>query len=371
MVRSIVLSILYFSLSCSETNTQELRWPEKVWAKKPLRNSGINGKIFGELLNYLFFSQQDFQTNSLVVIKDGFLVYERYANGFRKGQAQRAWSVSKSITNALIGIGVHQGYLDIDQPVSQYVQAFEPAHRNALTINHLLRMSSGLYWKEGYEYDPFSSDVIAMLYTTHFQDMASLLSTKDFEYPPGSRFRYSSGETNLLVHVFRKTLPIELYDDFPWKELFDPLGIKSATWERDAAGTFIGSSYLFISPEDLGRIGLLFLRDGIWKDKRLLPEGWVKYTTTQAPAFSKTILDGKANCKSYGAQWWLNQPTPEKKCSRPYPDAPANVYLASGHHGQNLIIMPDQNIILVRNGADRKKRIDINLVLKYIMESLK
>lgn len=370
MIKSLILSILCFQLAFHVTTTSERIWPEGEWIQKPLMDAGLNTKIFGQLLRYLFFSKQDFQTNSFVVIKDGYLIYERYANGFRKGQPQRAWSVTKSVTNALIGIGIHKGYLNLEQSVGKFVKDFQGVQRSALTINHLMRMSSGLSWKEGYEYDPFSSDVIAMLYTTHFQNMASRPGSKEFEFQPGTKFRYSSGETNLLIHAFRQALPVSIYDDFPWKELFDPLGITTATWERDAAGTFVGSSYLFISPEDLGRIGLLFLRNGVWKDRRLLPEDWVKYSTEPAPAFAKTTLKGKANCQSYGAQWWLNKPTPEKNCTRPYPDGPENVYLASGHHGQNLIIMPDQNIILVRNGADRKARIDINLVLKYIMESL-
>lgn len=365
-----LLSILCFFLLWISNSAFAAAWPEKDWPRRSLQEAGIQPKKFGKLLNYLFFSEQDFQTNTFVLIKDGHLIYERYANGFKKGQPHRAWSVTKSITNALVGIAVHRGYLSIEEPVGNYLNSFQSQKRKYLTIDHLLRMSSGLQWKEGYEYDPFSSDVIAMLYTTHFQDMPSRLSSKSFLHPPGSKFRYSSGETNLLVHTFRQSLPPGVYDDFPWKELFDPLGITTATWERDAVGTFVGSSYLYISPEDLARFGYLFLNDGIWKGKRILPEGWVEYSITPAPAFSNTILKKKANCKSYGAQWWLNKPTPAKNCERPYPDAPETVYLASGHHGQNLIIMPEQKIIVVRNAADRKTRVDMNLILKYLMESL-
>ncbi|MBT3785549.1 serine hydrolase [bacterium] len=336
-----------------------------------LKEAGFQPRKFGKFLNYVFFSEQDFDTNTLVLIKDGYLVYERYTHGFKAQQPHRAWSVTKSITNALVGIASKKGLLTKEDSIGKFHPAFQTPKRKSLSINHLLRMSSGLRWKEGYEYDPLESDVIAMLYTTHFHDMASLLSSKSFAHPPGYKFRYSSGETNLLVKVLRESLPAQTYDDFPWKELFDPLQITTATWERDAAGTFIGSSYLYISPRDLARFGLFFLRDGVWKGNRILPEKWVEYSTTPAPAFARTILSGKANCKSYGAQWWLNTPTKEKKCDRPYPDAPSSIYMASGHHGQSLIIMPEQKIVLVRNASDKKSRIDRNLYLKLLLESLK
>ena len=316
------------------------------------------------------FSEQDFDTNAFLMFKDGYLVYERYAHGFKPDQPQRAWSVSKSVANALVGIAVKKGLFSQEDSISKYLPSFQAKPRQALTVSHLLRMSSGLAWKEGYEYDPLKSDVIAMLYTTNFDDMGGLAGSKPFLLPPGQRFCYSSGETNLLLKALRVGLPKDEWDNFPWKELFDPLSVSTATWERDSSGNFVGSSYLFISPKDLARIGLLYLNDGVWQGRRILPQGWVEYSTTPAPAFARTKLEGKNRCRSYGALWWLNRPTPQINCARPYPDAPASAYMALGHHGQSMVLLPEQNIILVRNAVDKGGRMDMNQYLKLLLESL-
>jgi CubicO group peptidase (beta-lactamase class C family) len=361
-----IIILLSMGLSFAETSI----FPQKDWLKKGLREAGINPRKFGELLNYILFSEQDIDTNAFLVIKDGYLIYERYAHGFGPGQAQRAWSVSKSVTSALVGIAIKKGYFAKEDSIRKYLTQFQKGKRPVVTIEHLLRMSSGLEWREGYEYDPLKSDVIKMLYTTNFQDMGALAGSKPFAHPPGQKFRYSSGETNLLVKTLHAALPSAIYDDFPWKELFDPLSVSKAVWERDAVGIFVGSSYLYISPRDLARIGLLYLRDGIWQGVRILPEGWVKYSTTPAPGFATTILKPKSNCRSYGALWWLNRPTPAKNCKRPYPDGPSSAYMALGHHGQSLVILPEKKIILVRNAADKKSRLDINTYLKLLLDSL-
>src|SRR5690606_19670033 len=179
---------------------------------------------------------------------------------------QKLWSVSKSISSILIGIAQKQGLLNIKDKVKM----FYPHADERLEISHLLHMSSGLFWNETYENNPLDSDVLNMLFIKGHKDMASYVAMKKQEFAPGSHFKYSSGETNFMMSLLQKKISRLDYDTFPWKKLFTPLGITTATWERDHAGNFIGSSYLYLSPEDLARIGQLFLNGGVWGDQEIV-----------------------------------------------------------------------------------------------------
>ena len=157
----------------------------------------------------------------------------------------------------------------------------------------------------------------------------------------------------------------------PWEYLFNPLEMSNVTWEQDRTGTFVGSSYLYMTPGDLAKLGLLYLRDGIWNGKRLLPEDWVEYSTMVAPAFAKTSLEGFANRENYGAHWWLNKSNKEKGFKRPYPDAPESLCIALGHYGQSLAIFPEENMLVVRTAYDKNGEINLNTLYKLILAALK
>ena len=119
--------------------------------------------------------------------------------------------------------------------------------------------------------------------------MAQYTSERPIAYKPGNVFNYSSGETNLLMGILKKAINNkERYNDFPWKELFEPLGMKNITWEQDQSGTFVGSSYLYMPSRELIKFGELFLNQGNWKGKRVLSSSWVRFSYELAPAVNKT-----------------------------------------------------------------------------------
>jgi CubicO group peptidase (beta-lactamase class C family) len=293
------------------------------------------------------------RTRAVVVVRGGRIVAERYAPGFGPQTPLLGWSMTKSLTNALCGILVRQGKLDVSAPapVPEWSQAGDA--RRAITVDLLLRQSSGLRWNEVYETSPFDSSVIAMLYGRGHRDMAAFAASQPLAHPLGSVWSYSSGTTLILSRILRALIGSDSdYHSFPRRELFDPIGMKSALIEADAAGTFVGSSYSYATARDWARFGLLYLRDGTWEGVRILPAGWVDYTRTPAPA---------APHGEYGAHFWLNAGVEERGVPSPDARAPADLFYASGHDGQVVAIVPSRDLVIVRIGLTPDDgRYDVN-----------
>ncbi|PIP89815.1 MAG: serine hydrolase [Bdellovibrionales bacterium CG12_big_fil_rev_8_21_14_0_65_38_15] len=307
--------------------------------------------------SFTFASDQDFLTNSLLVVKDGEVIYERYREGFQAQTKQQIWSMSKSISGLIIGKAINDKIIGLQDSVSKYY----PEAPKDVTISHLLNMVSGLEWNEGYEYNPVGSDVINMLYTENYKDMARFTATKGLAYPAGSFFKYSSGSTNLLMGILSKAMGPNDYADYPWRSFFNLLDIDDVTWERDHRGTFVGSSYIFIKPRDLVKIGQLFLDQGRYKNKVIVEASWLEQSSTPYPYFYVKERDIKNNDGfAYSNQWWLNAalPYPDGSLKSRYPSLPADAILALGHWGQMLVILPEQKTIIVRTSQDKKGKLN-------------
>lgn len=314
------------------------------------------------LTHLLFDKDKPYFTKSFLIVKDGKIIFEKDNQGFSSLQAQKMWSVSKTVSSILIGIAQKQGLINQDDQINKYYQSLG----KGLTITHLLQMSSGLDWKETYETNPLDSDVLKMLYISNYKNMASFVATKEQKYKPGTHFNYSSGETNLLMSILQKKVSRKDYEDFPWKHLFNKLQISSATWERDHSGNFIGSSYLYLSPRDLARIGLLYLQNGKWKDEEIVSKDWVNFSKSLAPSVLTTELKGKKKWDSYGAHWWLNSKLPN--AGKKHKNAPEDIFMALGHHGQAMMVVPSENMIIVRTADDREDKFDRNKIFKILFK---
>jgi CubicO group peptidase (beta-lactamase class C family) len=279
------------------------------------------------------------RTRALLVLHDGRLVVEKYAAGITKDTRLLSWSMAKSFTNALVGILAGQGKLKVGEPapVPEWRAADDP--RQALTLDQLLRMSSGLEWFEAYADRPVS-DVNLMLFRK--ADMAAFAAAKPLAARPDTVWNYSSGTTNLVQRIIREACgSAEEYWKFPRQVLFDKIGMRSAVWEPDASGTFVGSSYLYATARDFARFGLLCLNDGVWQGERILPEGWMAYSTTPTPP---------AEGGQYGAFFWLNKGKPGEPAARPYPKLPTDLFMALGYQGQTIAVLPSQKLVVVRLG---------------------
>jgi CubicO group peptidase (beta-lactamase class C family) len=276
------------------------------------------------------------------------LVYERYAGVTTVNTAHLTWSVSKSVMASVLGVAFGERRFQLGDPVAKFYSPFQ-AHPD-VRIQDLLHWASGLDWQEDYEYAPLNSSVVAMLYTRGRGDIAKFTSGHGVASAPGTSYRYSSGDTNVLSAALKTMVGDKAYPDYPWTALFDPLGIRSAVWETDGSGTFVGSSYAYMTARDLARIGLLMQRGGRWQDKQLLPKAWIDLNLTPFAHYRS----GPVN-EVPGAQWWLNRlPDGEPdKTTRPWPDAPQDVFAALGHWGQALYVVPGANLVIVRYADDR------------------
>lgn len=278
-------------------------------------------------------------TQAVVVVYKGRIIAEKYAKGFTPAMPILGWSMTKSVTNALMGILVKQGKLDIFKPapVAAWKNPGDP--RGKITTDMLLRMSSGLDFEE--VYGPHK-DVTDMLYGA--KSMADFAAAKSLRSEPGGRWYYSSGDANIVARIIRNATGGTLAGvyNFARQNLFDRLNMRSAIIEPDASGSFVGSSYMFATPRDWARVGLFFLNDGVWNGERILPEGWVKYSKTPTPLAPKG---------EYGAHFWLNAGAKGDPKNRTYPALPTDLYSMEGFNNQFVFIFPSRGVVLVRMGV--------------------
>lgn len=329
-------------------------WPTTDAALPAAELAALEDTLFPPDLDWDDDERRGIRTEGVVIVHHGRLIYERYAHGYDADTPHLAWSATKTFTNTLLGVATLEGRMDINNSVCAYLDDV-PEHACAIAVADFLSMGSGLDWKETYEHDPpTSSSVLAMLYGEGRHDMARFVLSHRLRDPPGATWMYSSGDTNVLAAVAGAVLAPAHGDRFPWRVLFDPLGITTAVWERDEAGTYIGSSYLYLSPRDMARLGLLWLRDGCWGPIRMLPEGWVAWSTEVVPGMKQRPIDWEPGGLVQGRQVWLNRPLPEQgSMFLPWPSAPDDTYAALGHWKQSITVIPSLDLVVVRTADDR------------------
>ncbi|PKP46852.1 MAG: hypothetical protein CVT94_13315 [Bacteroidetes bacterium HGW-Bacteroidetes-11] len=287
---------------------------------------------------------------AFLVMHKGIPVIEGYKPGITADTRLLSWSMAKSFTNALTGIMVKENLLDISAPAE--VAEWQNDDREAITINDLLRMQTGLNWNEDYGN---RSDVTLMLHREH--NFAAFAASQPLKTPVGERWYYSSGTTNIINSLMRDVLGNDdAYYRFAAEKLFNRIGMPDAVFETDASGNQVGSSYIYATARDYARFALLFLNDGVFNGERILPEGWVDYTTTVVP-------DSKGQ---YGASFWLNADGGLSLSSE-------KMYMCRGHNGQRIFIFPDEELAVVVLGYSRKKTndMDFNALLGDVLDALK
>lgn len=349
-------------------------WPTPDWPDDTAATAAAKGDAIKSLEDYLFtlkgadVDRKGIRTDAVVIIKDGRLIYEKYARGYDANRSHLAWSVSKSVTSALAGIAVGEGRIQVGESVCKY-RSFKNTDICRVSVENVLTFGSGLNWAESYENDlPRASSVGAMLYGEGRRDMAEFVAGHPFRADPGTLCSYSSGDTVLLSSVVTAVMQPVHGVGFAHELLFNKVGMKNATLERDQKGTFTGASYFYAPARDMARFGYLYLNDGCWDGERILPEGWVQKSVTVSDVFKKARIGNEAVDRS-GYSWWTNQAVPEAGLDKPFPDVPDDMYAARGHWGQSITVIPSKRLVVVRLGDDRETGItDFNLLLKHALE---
>jgi CubicO group peptidase (beta-lactamase class C family) len=294
------------------------------------------------------------RVKAIVILHNGKIVAERYAAGYGNDTPVLGYSLAKSVTNALIGILVRQKKLSVEQraPVEEWANPSDPRH--AITIDQLMRMSSGLAVEES---DSGADPVSRMLFLE--SDMAGFAERARLKATPGSQWEYTSGNTLILSRIIRDAVGgnAESVREFARRELFEPLGITTATIEFDASGTPVGSIYVYMSARDWARFGQLYLNDGVINGQRILPEGWVNYSA--APTMDTY----------YGAGFWTNRGGHGDAKDRIEAGMPEDAFYGSGNLGQRVVVIPSAGLVIVRLGLTHTPGFDMRGLLKLVSET--
>lgn len=335
-----------------QPHPESLEWPTEAWdtGNMPEETAAAVNDLIADAMAREKTDTMG-ETRAVVVIHQGKLVAEAYRDGFGPETKQVSWSVAKSITQALVGRAVHLGLIeDIDTPMPTPFEPDDP--RNAITWRQWLNMTDGLDYKD-FETTPFmETDLVQMMYGRGKYDYVGFIERElPLKHEPGARWYYSTEGFNLLgwaLHQVTRTAFVNAEPDSSLatahnleKMLFEPLGM-DAQPEFDAAGTFLGGSLVWASARDFAKFGYLYLRDGVWEDERLLPEGWVDFARTETPA---------ENANVYGAGWWVTvhgEETPTSFQSALTP--PWDAFNANGNEGQTIWVVPSRDLVIVRVG---------------------
>ena len=317
----------------------DITWPDGDRLERGGPPSGVDATALQAASDWAFDRESPEQvTLSLIVVKDGQIIHERYAPGVDMHTRTRTWSTAKSIAVTLIGMLVDRGDLSLDEPLGlewlPAVRSPESDPRREITLRHVLNMSSGLYPVDnGLEYATGSG-------LAYWAGASSINGARNRALirEPGSYWDYENYDTLLGVLAMKLALGDETtYREFPRKALLDRIGMRNTLLSVDRFGDFILSSQVYTNARDLARFGLLYLNGGVWNGERLISEEWIDFVRTPAPSTGETG-------NFYGGQWWL---VPDDRN-----DVPADAYSTAGNRGQYTVVVPSHNMVIVRRGLD-------------------
>lgn len=302
---------------------------------------------------------------AVAVFHDGTLIADRYGiqpeTAFGPAEAVTpdtpliSWSMAKSFVHAAVGLLVADGRLDLDAPAA--IPEWSGTPKASITVPDLLEMRPGLRFVEDYV-DGETSHCLAMLFGEGADDHAAYAGALPLDHPPGSVWNYSSGTTNLICRIIGDIIGggADGVRKFLTERLFGPAGLTTASVRFDAAGTWVGSSYVYATAADFGRFGELYRLDGVGPDgRRILPEGWAEHGRTFV---AHDPADDLAHGFDYGRHWWM------------WPQFPGSM-AAHGYEGQYIITVPDRRLTIVHLGkTPAEQRHHVVMLLSALIEAV-
>jgi CubicO group peptidase (beta-lactamase class C family) len=333
-------SLPIFDLPPADGDPETIPWPNGDLIEEQRLPANIDSTALEAASDWAFERESPEQvTLSLLILHRGQIIHERYAPGVDINTRTRTWSTAKSIAVTLIGMLVDDGRMKLDEPLGfdwlPPVATPETDPRNAITLRHVLNMSSGLY-----PVDSFGMEYATGSGLSYWAGASSVNGARrrGLIREPGTFWDYENYDTLLAVFAMKRALGNDrAYHEFPRRALLDRIGMSSTLLSTDRFGDFILSSQVYTNARDLARFGLLYLQNGVWGGERLISEDWIRFVRTPAPATSETG-------KFYGGQWWL---VPDDR-----DDVPKDAYATAGNRGQYVIVVPSHDVVIVRRGLD-------------------
>lgn len=328
--------------------TQPGPWPTQQWATATPEEQGMDSGVLAALVDFGAAGDMD----SLVVTRHGRIVAEAYYAPFKPEMRHKINSATKGVVAALTGIAIQQGKLaDTDRPVLEFFAGSHIANaderKKAMTVQHLLDMTSGLDWTEPLT-DARPDSMIDMRRSA---DWVQFVLDRPMAQAPGTGFNYSSGNSHLLTAILARQTGMSV-PDFATQNLFKPLGISDVVWQKDPQGLAIGGYGLYLQTRDMAKIGYLYLRGGEWDGQQIVPRSWVErvYQAKVPMVFSPAT----PTSLRYGDQWWT---IPERK-----------VYMAVGFNRQIILVMPGEGVVAAMTG---RKHYAFAQMLELVAQAVK
>jgi CubicO group peptidase (beta-lactamase class C family) len=320
-----------------------------VWRNASAEQQGMNSTLLNNMTE--FIQNNVFTLHSILISRNNYLVCEEYFAGHNEQMKHEIWSCTKSITSTLVGIAIDQGYFSIDDavidlfPTMNFVNPSPQKER--LTVEHLLTMTTGLEWDGDDEY--------VTLYGQH--DWVQYVLDKPMMAEPGTVFNYHTGGSHVLSAIIQSTTNMTTFD-FAKEYLFGPLGIDSISWAPNPDGITKGGEGIFMRPRDMAKYGLLYLQNGSWEGKQIVPAEWVEKSTS-----AQFVLDSSV---SYGYQWW-NMPSIEVNNQ-----TISIIHAARGYLQQAIFVIPEKNMVVVMtaNIADRSRDWTYDILSDFIIPAI-
>ena len=313
-------------------------FPTNGWRSSKPENVGLSSEKLKHVYDYV--ADNKFNTNGLLIVKDGYIVFESYFNGHSSTSLHASYSIAKSFTSAAIGIAIDKSIINsVDDKIADYftqLQTVETqAEKKEVTIKHLLTMKAGFEWNEDDYYSGASNDIFNMV--DQSANYVDYVLNKPIIRTPGLSAYYSSGESMLLSGIIQQSSGSTLHD-FANEHLFTPLGIDDVTWNRDPAGQTIGGWGINTSLRTYARFGYLYLNKGKWEDNQIVSESWV----------DDSVNPLVSDISNYGYQWWIGNGISSFNDN----NVPGDCFLGIGIYRQYLIVIPSKNLVIVRTGND-------------------
>ncbi len=337
----LFLFILFFKAVTASVFCQT-PWPTEKWPRSTPQEQQIDPDRWNDLVRRIRQENECPHLHSLLIVRNGYLVLEEYFNGYDAETLNSLQSVTKSFTSAVMGIAVEQGKI---RNVDERILDFFPEMRNienlddrktSMKFRDILTMRSGTDYDEGYPSSPHSQLNRLERGWDRFYLNRPMISE------PGTRFRYDSGGV-ILMSAMLKNRTGDHVDVFAEKHLFAPLGIRKVRWIKNQEGHPHTGGGLFMRPLDMAKFGLLYLRNGKWENKQVVPARWVEESVKKQVTFAG---QGRRRATGYGYLWWIQEPDPDGS-------GRLDIFSARGHGGQYIFIIPEHRMVVVTTSESR------------------
>jgi CubicO group peptidase (beta-lactamase class C family) len=317
-------------------------------------NPGVPREELARRVDALFSDKDSEETRSVIVMKGGRVIAERYAPGYHENTRFVSWSMAKSITGVMIGMLISDGRLRLDEPapIPAWQRPGDP--RGEITLRQLLQMRSGLRHAEAIS-PPWKSDEVRMLFLDGRDAMARYAEDQPLQFDPGRKWVYSTATSVILADLAARVLSPapdpesrrRAVADYLRTRLFDPVGMRSMVPEFDASGTLIGGSLIHGTARDWARFGEFLRNRGAVAGAQLVPRQWIDFMVTPSPREAQ-----------YGAQIWLNRKPTTGKSALFAERGPRDLFACLGHLGQYVLVSPSRQLVVVRLGKTQEDRLD-------------